>query len=794
MDLMQRQREQAAESRAQDAARAAHSRLKANGREASTEYGRALFRQHGEALALHLDQLMTRFVVTPTIAGPHYCALPLLLHFSGKGVRPVAAVALLTFLQTISQRKTYRRLSGAIGRAVEDEVRAGRVQRHNDDVLRLLRRHEGRRSVVSAGTARALGLQAEQWTTTDRAEVGGLLLDAVIASTGLARLVQQKVRGRAAVMVEPTEAALAWVQSEQAAAQWARQLPMLVPPRPWTGLAGGGYLESNRALVARRDGVRLDYLQGIDLGRALRAVNRVQQQQLVVDPWMAQLQMEAWQANIRGLFEVERDPAQPPDQPERGSNAEAWARWHQQKRQAWSEARTGRPGRVRVIDTLTAAADIAGQPMWQPHNLDHRGRLYTMNRVLSHQGPDHQKALIQFGRGRLCNDTAAAWMLKAAAGHWGLSRESWATRLQWGRDNVQRLVAVAEAPLDRLELWRDASDPWQFLQLARAFADWLADPATLIGVPVRLDQTTSGLGIAAALVRDRRTARLTNLIGSTRRDLYELVAEHAVARLQYDLENGTAAQRHQAALWLEVGITRALVKVPVMSSIYGAQRLSVVDQLAERLIAAAPPRGAGDYERRIAWPASYMAKRLQEVLKPQLAPCLALQKWLTGVSRAVVTQGRPVRWTSPLGFPIQLGATLGAAEPAKTLLHGGRGWLTEDSERRRVELSARATNRSITPNLVHSFDAALAQQLICSAEDVGAEVLTNHDCFATSPADADWLHTRLHNELRELYRTDWLPEIRNEIACLSGVKTLAAAPVVGTLCAGEIGQNPYCFS
>ena len=72
-------------------------------------------------------------------------------------------------------------------------------------------------------------------------------------------------------------------------------------------------------------------------------------------------------------------------------------------------------------------------------------------------------------------------------------------------------------------------------------------------------------------------------------------------------------------------------------------------------------------------------------------------------------------------------------------------------------------------------------------------MLTNHDCFATLPARADWLHHTLHGELRSLYATDWLAEICVEVGRNAGV-ALGHTPFVGDLCEGDIGQNPYCFS
>jgi DNA-directed RNA polymerase len=760
-------------------------RLQSLGRESVSSYGRALFIEHGDRVAKALDALLTRFVLDPLIAGPHYCALPLLLHFSTKGAVPIAAVSLKAVLDQLSRRHTHRRLAGAIGRAIEDEVKAGRIAARDRDVLRLLKRHQGKAAVVSSETLQSLRVGHTSWTTTDRFEVGALLLQLVIEETKLLRLVRQSVRGRQTLMVEPTELATETIRRAPEDQAPLPQGPKLEPPRDWLGPQG---------LVSRRDGLPLDYLHGADLKVPLQVVNHLQAQALMVDPWMAQQQSEAWSANLRGLFSVTRDPQQAPARPEADEDRAAWRQWRREAREAWAEERKNKGPRQRIQESLNQAVAVAGEPIWFGYVFDFRGRAYTSNRRVTHQGPDFEKGLVNFRSGLPCDETAAEWILKAAASHWGLSRSSWAERLQWGRDNIERLLAIAEAPLDRLELWRDAKEPWQLLQMARAWSQWLNDPSTPITAPIRFDQTTSGLGIAAALVRDKALARETNLVGTTRHDIYVGVAAKAVRALQLDLESGTPAQQRYAAVWLELGVDRALVKGPVMSSVYGAQLRSIFDGLADHLIEHVELQQAADYQRQIVLPARYMAQKLQQVLAPEIAPLLELKRWLEGISAVVVKRQRGIRWTSPMGLPVLLAGKQPANPPAPTLLHGSRGWRTEDSSRRRHELSARATSRGITANLIHSFDAALLHALICRAEDVGAEVLPNHDCFAAVPALATWLHRTVHSELRTLYLPEWLDEISAEIACNAGLKQLPSPPMVGTLVPGEIGQNSYCFS
>ena len=135
------------------------------------------------------------------------------------------------------------------------------------------------------------------------------------------------------------------------------------------------------------------------------------------------------------------------------------------------------------------------------------------------------KALVEFHDGAVADEDGFEQMLMAAAGHYGLGKKSWEERLAWAKQNLHLLSAVAQHPLDRLDLWKEASDPWQFVQAARAIHNWLLDPRKKVHVPVRFDQTCSGMGIISCLTRDRELARLTNCIGDRREDLYSQVAK-----------------------------------------------------------------------------------------------------------------------------------------------------------------------------------------------------------------------------------------------------------------------------
>jgi DNA-directed RNA polymerase len=790
---LQKQTEKREEERAKWDAINARARLKAQGRESVTEYGRALFERHAETVTVALGLLLEELLANPNKPGPHFAAWPLLLGVTNRGPRSLAAIALGVVIDQISQKPEQRKLAGAIGLALQSELKAGRVEKISPDLLRLIRKRRGARALSSSKLLAQLRLDASGWTPVERVEVGLLLLQVILANTDLLELETTSRNGRQRHVVRPTPAALEVVQANPPRPLPARRLPMLVPPRPWEGMHGGGHLDNKQPLVRSRAGLDLSHLDAAALTPVLAAVNTLQRQELRVDPWMVGMQRCAWDHNIRGLFPVVRDPMPDPPRPTEVIGAEAYKAWQRQRLMAQHDRCSGGRERSRIEQALRQCEEVAGLPVWFAYCTDFRGRIYTSNRYATHQGPDWEKAAVSFAHGEPCSVEAFEWLLKGAAGHYGV-RGNWEGRLAWGRQHLIEMCAAAEAPLDRLELWRDAKDPWQYLQLCRAISQQVAEPSSNCATPVRLDQTCSGIGIASALLRDRRLARLTNMTGKSYKDLYGHIAEEMQRLLRLDLSNGLEREQKQAQFWLEFGIDRSLCKGPVMTTIYGAQFLGIVDGLVAALEERQAQLHVSQWSSGYLAPARYLARKFGLLLGSELKSCLELQTWLRTVSRKVLTTGHRLQWTSPMGMPIRLGDELDPRSSVTTLTHGSRRWQTWKDEAQAGELSARSTNRAITANAVHSFDAALCQLLVSRCGEQGIGLLPNHDCFATIPARTGWLHHTLHDELRGLYATDWLAEMKAEIRSAARLKALPSPPCVGDLCHGEIGQNPHCFS
>jgi hypothetical protein len=758
VESLQQQREAREERRAQERARDQQQKLRARGRESRTTYGNALLQRYAETVGCSIDALLIDLFHNPGKAGPHFAHWPLLLHFSSGGPRSIAAITLSVVIDGISTSPLRASLANAIGRALQDELKATRLHDEKGGVLLAQLRKKFGRKTVSDKLLGQLNVDPSGWDLNDRRGLGNLLLEVIAANTDL--IAFRKV-GKESVVA--TEATLELIKLNPPLPLLARDLPSLLPPVPWEGPTRG-----TKNLVGSRAPMDRGHLTTRSLTTAIQVVNRIEQQQLVVDPWMVEVQREAWDCNLPVVFPVRREPETPWVMP-----AEAGLR-------------------LRTEEAIRQGEEVAGRPIWLKHDMDFRGRLYCCSRMAGHQGPDHQKALISFAQRERMDDEAVDALLAAAAGHYGLGHCSWSERAQWGRAHLDQMAVTAANPLDRFDLWKSADDPWQYLQACKAIADFLEDEATPIGCPVRYDQTASGMGIIGALTRDELLCRRTNMIGGTRSDLYAVIAEAVLNQLRMHLDSWDPYEVRMAEFWLKLPISRSLAKGPTMTMVYGARHFGIVEQLVAWLQEHNPDVPVAYWEKEYTRPAQYMARVFNEVLGQEMRSCVALQKWLRDVSKACVKKQQRIQWVSPMGFPLAFGAQLEEKQRTTTKIHGARRWARVDADVEPGELSARATNRGITANTIHAFDGALVQAMVLRSGMVDAPLLTNHDCFATIPSRARWLHHELLLNLRQLYLPDWLADLRVEIGRNAGVH-LPHPPIVGDLREAMIGENPYCF-
>ena len=787
---LQKKREIREKERAKWKAINDRSKLKSQSNESVTEYGRVLFNENAEKVSIALGILLEDLLENPNKPGPHFAAWPLLLHVTNRGPRTISSIALSVVLDSISQQPYEKELARSIGRALEDELRAGKIEKMNPHLMRLIKKRKGPKALSNKRILQQLHIDDESWNYTQKQEVGSLLLQIIVAHTNLIEILPLSRNGKIKTIVDATETTKQIIKANPPRPTPVRKLPLLVKPdRCWKM-----YRENdNKPFIRSRND--LSYITEKDLKVIKRPVHYLEDQAVEIDKTMVADMRTAWDCNIRGLFPVQRDPKEEPVAPTEHIGSEAYKNYVKERWLAQKDRNNGAGFRNKIEEDIRELEEVAGRTVYNQYFADQRGRIYTLNKLATHQGPDWSKACINFAKGKRCTDEGFSWLLIAAAGHYGIN-DLWLKRHKWGEDHIEQMCAVAEAPLDRLNLWRGAKDKWQYLQLCRAIKEQIDNPHSISKCPIRLDQCCSGIAISSLLTRDLKLATWTNCIGDRKQDIYQVVADNVHKEVTNDLIHNPSKQKY-AELWLKYGIDRSLMKLPCMTAIYGAQYLGLVDYLVMKLEEKNPAKMVYDWQNHYLSPAGYLAKHIKVSLEYYLYSSFRLQKWLKQVAKQVLEANKKIRWTSPIGWPIELGDEIDPRKNIYSLTKGKRRWTTWNEYENRELFSARITKRSIMANTICSFDAAICLEIVstCSAQNI--QILTNHDCFATIPTDAETLHKMLLMQLRSTFETQWLRKIRKEIRSNTGITNIDGPPVEKLSRNYQdifVGENPYAYS
>ena len=771
-------------------------KIKEKGKESALPYGQAIYSYSLEILAEALEISFEEFIQDPKKARVNGAAYPFFDSFDS--TYHIAAVALVATLDQLSRKTRIATFCQNLGKAIEDETRLMRLNKKSPIEFRhLTRSGVSRRRIASKEVMKKLGCPVPMWTDLSRLHVGRFLLDHIAPVTGIVHVIKRRVGKSTPRFVIPTAEAERFIRECPSRNYKTTYTAMVCKPNPWNGLYGGGMLDNMEPLMRvpiqdneEKHTTALDHYRIADMRLVFQAATHLQNTALRVVGDMVDLERTAWESGLAGLFPCARSPMEVPARLGDNPSADDLRARNRMAAMAHRDREQNRPRRVRIERSLQMAEELKDRTIYQSYHCDSRGRFYTSNKYVTTMGPDTEKALLNLDKPQPVDDTAMKWLLRAAAGHYKLSKSSWKEREKWGENNIKKISAIAQDPFGNLDLWRDADDPWQFLQLCKGVYQGLRDGES--SAVIRFDQTTSGCGILSALVRDKKIGRLCNLWGDDRQDLYTQVAERVTERLVEDLQFGEDKEKALAELWLSRGIDRSLTKGPILASPYGGTYMSLCDSLVEALDEHLGYVPLEEFNFRVAMPAKYLARHLWSELKDEISSCLEVKKWLMKITRKIM-QLYPVEYTMPSGWPMRFADREPTKRTVVTNLFGKKININIQDQPVNAKLSATQANKGVGANFVHGLDAAYLVMLMDKLYAPGIEVVVNHDCYGVAAIHADKFHKTLLETMNEFYQEDLLSQIHQEISEKTSL-VLPKPPMVNTLDPVSIGTNPYLFS
>lgn len=747
--------------------------------------------------------------------------------------RLLAFLTLKGVLSGISSTRTVQFVAVQIGTTIEDELRYANIRenerkQYEKILIGAKKRTSGHyRHIYAVRQADRIEDGWERWVRTDRLHVGLKMLDLTMQSVGLVELTHQKLdREQSIKYVKALPETLEWIEQKNEVTQFLRPVyePMVVIPKDWTTPFNGGYISSNikpLKLVKTKNKAYLDELKNTDMPIVYEAVNTLQRTAWQINSQVLETMQTLWDngSQLAGLPPREGLPL-----PVKPHDIDTSDEAKREYRIAAAKIHVQNLSLLGQRIGFNMALGIARRyekfrKIYFPYQLDFRGRIYAVPH-LNPQGSDYQKALLRFANGKPLGSEGWKWLAIHGANVAGFDKASFEDRVNWVQDNEDEILAIARDPYNHRG-WCGAvggveiDKPWQFLAFCFEWQGFVEHGESFVSkLPVAMDGSCSGIQHFSAMLRDEVGGSAVNLVPrDLPADVYQLVANKVIEQVEQDVVSGTEDElKHTdegvayvkqgtktiAAQWKEFGITRKVTKRSVMTLAYGSKEYGFKEQLMEDIIRPAKQSGkAFPFQGDGYQAAQYMAKAIWVAVNRVLVKAGEAMKWLQGAASLAASEELPVRWTTPVGFPVMQAYADLKPRRIDSALNGKIVQFTMYQDK--DNLDRRKQSQGIAPNFVHSCDAAHMMLTVVRAKQAGIDSFAMiHDSFGTTAGDVEQLYHTVRESFVEMYgEIDVIESFRDEILQQLSEKNrekLEPLPARGDLDLTLVCQSRYCFA
>ena len=773
-----------------------------------------------------------------------------------KGTVPeeVAYITLRYIFDSLVQGSTVNNLAINLGKRIEDQIRFSLFEKEHkgyykqviEDFKRKGTQNYRHMHTVLQMKSEELSMEAGStstkwvsWTPVERLHLGCKLLELTIESTGLITKATHFIAAnKSEVRVVATPETMQWIKNhmEHAELLHPEAMPCVVPPCDWVGLYDGGYytpeIRSRVPFVKQKSKAHRLAIKHADFSVAMQSVNKIQQTAWSVNTKVHDVLKEVYRRNLRiGMpasepFVIDESPVPKDLKKENMTEAQLMQFVHWKR----SAARTYTAERERFSKCLQLSRVLQMtekfrkyKEFWYVYNCDFRGRIYCASPGLSPQGADFSKGLLHFSAGKSLGKDGAYWLAVQGANTFGYDKASYDDRRAWVRQNESAILAAAADPLDSAarSFWSDADKPWQFLAFCFEWAGYCAEGDSFESrIAIALDGSCNGLQNFSAMLRDSVGAQAVNLAASDKpEDIYQRVADVCLVKLQEILDapelpnvETDLIKRSLARQWLDFGVTRKGTKRPVMTLPYGSTRQSCREYIEEYILDTVldyADKNPWDSHKKVFEASVFLSKVMWDSIGDVVLAAREAMQYLQQVSKVLSTENIPLTWVSPSGFTVYQGTMLNQSQRVKTQLCG-YCYLTVATPT--SEVDGRKQALGVSPNFVHSMDAAHLVLTVKEAPDVEAWAMI-HDSYGTYAADTEYLHKNIREAFVQMYTkqdvlleftkrsTQALDDAYNKAVASSKFDTmdrlehlaLPALPLAGTFDLTEVRSSKYFF-
>jgi DNA-directed RNA polymerase len=232
-----------------------------------------------------------------------------------------------------------------------------------------------------------------------------------------------------------------------------RNLPMLVPPRPWVAWNDGGYFYTRSRVVRTKQSREQDiYVQTAsdrgDLDDLFQGLDVLGQTSWKINKKVFDVILKVWNDGD-ALAEIpprELDIEIPPE-PET-KDPKIRHKWVVDVRNLKNKVKNNHSTRCTINLKVEIARAFLFEKFYFPHNMDFRGRAYPIPPNLNHIGDDLSRGLLMFAEGKELGENGLKWLKIHCANLAGYDKASFADRVRFIDENLDNVFDSAEKPLE----------------------------------------------------------------------------------------------------------------------------------------------------------------------------------------------------------------------------------------------------------------------------------------------------------------------------------------------------------
>jgi DNA-directed RNA polymerase len=285
--------------------------------------------------------------------------------------------------------------------------------------------------------------------------------------------------------------------------------------------------------------------------------------------------------------------------------------------------------------------------------------------------------------------------------------------------------------------------------------------------------------------RDAVGADAVNLTPGARRDIYTIVAERVQQKVDADLTMAAIANQAapEARAWVSA-VNRKVVKRGVMTTPYGLTPMGMRTQLLSAGFCNDLP---GDRMKN----ANYMRDAMKEAIGDTIKGGTHIMKWFQSCAEVLVDEGLSIEWTTPMGLRVRQSYMQAPSTTVRTLV-GHIRYLDPDSDKA-AAMKRTKQIQSISPNIIHSFDAAHLMMTVLMTADEDLSYAMIHDSYGCHACDVDFLSDCTKQSFVKIYKEDWFEELFMDFSTQRG-RPVESPPEMGDFNMEQVLDSEYFFA